>query len=243
MAADKVSTDLRFSIVPEWVLDSDLSDKALRIYVVLARYADSETLECFPSLPTIAKRARCSKSSVIRALDDLEKHQAIVRRRRVGEKGFQSTVYVVRRQLHSATSPSVTHDTTLVSPVDHPSVTHDTLTITTEREPSERDINTAFAAFWDAYPRKRDKGHARKAFEKALKKTSFENILTAVERYKAHEAGNGTQYIAYPATWLNGERWDDDFGGEVSSKKRQPNYVEGVRLVAKYQAMEVDELE
>ena len=242
MAADKVSTDLRFSIVPEWVLDSDLSDKALRIYVVLARYADSETLECFPSLATIGKRSRCSKSSVIRALDELVKFGAIERTQRKSSGDFKSTLYRVKRQRVDV-RPCVTDGTTLVSPMTQPSVTHDTLTITTEREPSERDINTAFATFWDAYPRKRDKGHARKAFEKALKKTSLENILAAVERYKAHEAGNGTQYIAYPATWLNGERWDDDLGGEVSSKKRQPNYVDGVRLVAKYQAMEVGELE
>jgi hypothetical protein len=29
----------RFAVVPEWVLDSDISDRAFRLYAVLARHA------------------------------------------------------------------------------------------------------------------------------------------------------------------------------------------------------------
>jgi hypothetical protein len=69
-----------------------------------------------------------------------------------------------------------------------------------------------FDAFWRAYPRKTGKGDARNKFAKALTKTTFETIMTALERVKgsAQWQRDGGQYIPYPATWLNQERWDDD---------------------------------
>lgn len=69
-----------------------------------------------------------------------------------------------------------------------------------------------FDAFWRAYPRKTGKGDARNKFAKALTKTTFETIMTALERVKgsAQWQRDGGQYIPHPATWLNQERWDDD---------------------------------
>ena len=69
-----------------------------------------------------------------------------------------------------------------------------------------------FDAFWMAYPRKTGKGDARNKFAKALTKTTFATIMTALERVKgsAQWQRDGGQYIPHPATWLNQERWDDD---------------------------------
>lgn len=67
-----------------------------------------------------------------------------------------------------------------------------------------------FDEFWEAYPKKRDKGRARKDFEKALRLTDIDTILAAVERYKkSDEVKRG--FIKYPSTWLNAEAWDDDY--------------------------------
>lgn len=69
-----------------------------------------------------------------------------------------------------------------------------------------------FETFWDAYPKKKSKGTARKAFTKALQKTSFDTIMNAL--YKMRDTKEWTkddgQYVPYPATWLNGEGWDDE---------------------------------
>ena len=45
---DELNTEIRFSIIPEWITYSQVSDKAVRLYSVLARYADNHTHEAFP---------------------------------------------------------------------------------------------------------------------------------------------------------------------------------------------------
>lgn len=76
---------------------------------------------------------------------------------------------------------------------------------------SPRARNTAFEKFWSAYPNKKSKGDAEKAFTMALKKTDLETILAALEKHKTSrqwQEDNG-RFIPYPATWLNQERWSD----------------------------------
>ena len=71
-----------------------------------------------------------------------------------------------------------------------------------------------FATFWAVYPRKSDKGHARKAWASAAKRAEPRDIVAGVHRYKfSHDP----QYLPLAATWLNGDRWADELpslGGE-----------------------------
>lgn len=67
-----------------------------------------------------------------------------------------------------------------------------------------------FAAFWAAYPKKRDKGHAVKAYRAARKKTSDVEILTGLTRQLPEWAKSEPKFIPLAATWLNGERWEDE---------------------------------
>lgn len=69
-----------------------------------------------------------------------------------------------------------------------------------------------FDTFWAAYPRKKNKEYARKAFAKAIKDTDIETILDALSKQKqSHDwqKANG-QYIPYPASWLNAHKWEDE---------------------------------
>lgn len=73
------------------------------------------------------------------------------------------------------------------------------------------DDDPHWCEFWAAYPRKVDKGHARSAWAKAVKRTDPSLIVKAAAAYRddptrPHEA----KYIPHPATWLNGERWGDE---------------------------------
>jgi len=67
-----------------------------------------------------------------------------------------------------------------------------------------------FEAFWEAYPRKVGKGAARKAYGQAVKKTAPASILEAIPVYIANKPA--WQSFAHPATWLNAERWNDEYG-------------------------------
>ncbi len=64
----------------------------------------------------------------------------------------------------------------------------------------------SFSSFWRAYPRKDDKGHARKAWKAALKKAPETAIIAGLRRYQFND---DRKYQPLAATWLNGERWGD----------------------------------
>jgi len=130
-----LQTEVRFSIVPEWVIDADISDRAVRVYAILARYADSETLQAFPSRETMAKRARCHWRSIDRAIDELVKLGAVTKTHRKNGDAYQSNIYTLRRVLPRL---SLGTDTGVTGVLTGESVGTDTggnLTITTELEP------------------------------------------------------------------------------------------------------------
>lgn len=136
---DQITSDLRFSIVPAWLLDSGISDKAIRLYAVLAGYADSETGQAYPGRKLLSKRLDCSTKTVDRAVSELIEAKAIKKQQRVKDGYYQSSLYTVVRidPGSGMTRPSVEDDATSghprrdpVSPVSH-------RTITTELEPKE----------------------------------------------------------------------------------------------------------
>jgi len=72
--------------------------------------------------------------------------------------------------------------------------------------------NPDFAAFWVVYPRRVQKADARKAFAKAIKKTSLESLVESVKSHveTVQWQKDSGQFIPYPASWLNSEGWLDD---------------------------------
>jgi hypothetical protein len=76
------------------------------------------------------------------------------------------------------------------------------------REEAEESMRR-FGRFWSAYPRKVAKPDAVKAWKKlALSFEDFEAMMTALEAAKPR--WTEPQYIPYPASWLNKERWKDE---------------------------------
>lgn len=67
----------------------------------------------------------------------------------------------------------------------------------------------AFEDFWNAYPIKRDKGKALKAWEKATRRTDPDNILAGATRYR-EDPNRSDQYTKYAEGWLNGDGWEDE---------------------------------
>lgn len=66
-----------------------------------------------------------------------------------------------------------------------------------------------FDDFWLLYPRRVAKKDARKAWSR-IPPSQHVAILTAVVAWRRVWADKDAQYIPHPATWLNGERWEDE---------------------------------
>ena len=70
---------------------------------------------------------------------------------------------------------------------------------------------TSFEEFWRAFPRKKAKGAAEKAYAAILAKrlASPAELLDGVRAYAAARANEDPKYTQHPATWLNGKGWLD----------------------------------
>jgi len=79
---------------------------------------------------------------------------------------------------------------------------------------STEQLSNQFDAFWQAYPKKKSKGRAEKAFAKINPDEQFlATMLAAIEQAK--KSGDWLKedgkYIPYPATWLNAKGWEDEY--------------------------------
>ena len=92
-----ITADIYWAMLPEWVLYAPISANAVRLYGVLARYADKNTRKCHPSRRTLANHMRVSRATVDRALEDLVDIGAVVVSSRKSAKGdYTSNSYLLR---------------------------------------------------------------------------------------------------------------------------------------------------
>lgn len=77
---------------------------------------------------------------------------------------------------------------------------------------------TAFEEFWRAFPNRIGKLHAKKAYEKARKSVSQQELLDGVDRYISMKPS--WQDYCHPATWLNQGRWMDE-----AVEERRTTYI------------------
>lgn len=75
-------------------------------------------------------------------------------------------------------------------------------------EKTRQDPLSRFDEFWSVYPRKTAKGQARKAWPAAVRKATAETIIKGAMRYR-DDPNRSDRFTKHPATWLNGECWED----------------------------------
>lgn len=79
------------------IYSTDLPHRAIVVYMYLRDRAGKDG-SCYPAINTIAQDLKISKSTVKRALDDLEKEQYIYHERRYRKTGGNSSnLYYVTR--------------------------------------------------------------------------------------------------------------------------------------------------
>ena len=76
-----------------------------------------------------------------------------------------------------------------------------------------------FQEFYDVYDRKKKRPDAERAWKKAVKKADPQVIIDAavvfIESQKVRN--KHPQYTPFPATWLNGEQWNDEIDTPTTS--------------------------
>ena len=80
------------------------------------------------------------------------------------------------------------------------------------RSARKQEAAALFDRFWAEYPRKDDKKNAQRAFLRIKPdEETLQGMLAALRRQKNSRQwlDAGGRYIPLPATWINGERWND----------------------------------
>lgn len=128
----------------------------------------------------------------------------------------KSTIYQDEfKQLGIDENNVYTLDTSCIHSIDKNSIEENSINIYTQEN---------FYAFWNAYPKKRDKGRVEKWFtQHKPSKELVELMIKQVERFKETDSWkkDDGKYIPYPATWLNAKSWEDEF---ETDKERQDRF-------------------
>jgi DNA-binding transcriptional regulator YhcF (GntR family) len=206
---------VNFDLIADIALSNIDKPYAKIVLIELAKYSNSQG-ECFPSRDTLALGSLIPLRSVARSLKWLEINGHI----RIDQRKGTSNFYVI-----TCMEDEMTDDTR--AKLAHEVVSNITILDTnkvsiTSRAKLAHPLDTEmFWAFWSTYPRRIGKGSARTAFAKATKFEDPNVIIQAALDYSTHCEVMGTerQFIPHPATWLNGERWEDELETEMPQKK------------------------
>jgi len=108
----QLALEQRFAVVPEWMLDSTVSDTAFRLYAILARYGNTSGVR-MPGRALLARRLHRSLDTVDRALKELTAAGILTIERRTHDGRNLTNRYHLRT--HDPDSPA---DTAPGSPAD-----------------------------------------------------------------------------------------------------------------------------
>lgn len=112
------------------------------------------------------------------------------------------------------------HNKTRSTAVDTAVSTPEPTSVPTNQEPNNHlkektKKKISFGEWYPHYPRKVAKGDAEKAWMKA---EVPENIIALTQSYARSISDRDREFIPYPATWLNAQRWEDEGLDGVESK-------------------------
>lgn len=86
---------------------------------------------------------------------------------------------------------------------------------------SEPEEEICFASFWLLYPRKEAKKDSEKAWSQ-IPRSVWPDVIIAVAGWRREWARRSDiHYIPMPASWLRGERWEDELPVQPATHQSQ----------------------
>jgi len=106
-------------------------------------------------------------------------------------------------------------------------------------ESESNNAQALFDTFWEAYPKKKSKGDAEKAW--GVIKPSKELVAIMLNKLAQVKTckdwlKDGGQYIPYPATWLRAKGWEDEISTEQTHKSTGNDFFDLAREFAEEEA-------
>jgi len=186
--------DDHFTQIPnDWVRDSRLSLKAIGLLTQLMSHRPGWNM----SISSLARFNKTGVDTIKSAVKELELLGYLNR----SEKQEHNEDGTFADYVWTTANPFQNPDT--VKPVSGKQ--HTKNTITKEQQPiknKQENTDTGFDKFWELYPKKVAKADALKAWNKAIKTKTSDELLAFTKAYAEGKLPDMT-YIPYPASWLN----------------------------------------
>jgi hypothetical protein len=204
-----------------------------RARLVLLSIADHQgEIGAWPSIETLAKMVNSSPRSVQRDIQELiNLGELQVDFRSAPTSGpYKANRYWVKVSGVTGEVPEVTNTASEVTDLDS-EVTESAsevtaggvLTLNRTLTKPIQEASERFDEFWDLYPKKIAKGDALKAWNKATKKKTADELLKLTKAYSEGQLPE-VKYIPYPASWLNKELYESV---EIAEAKPLPKLFVG----------------
>lgn len=204
-----------------------LSSTERLVLLRLGDGASEETGECWYKQESIAKVTGLSRSGVQKALYALAEHGLVLVERVTHEGRTLANTY---RLVLDLEHPLLTTDAAVpqsegmptrkaavashVSSIDPALSDPDLGSGESARVRRRASFEDGFNEFWKIYPRKIAKEAALKAWVKAKKERALPSIQKLAETLEEHAQilhwRDKPDAIPYPASWINGKRWNDE---------------------------------
>ena len=109
LTKSSLKSQVRFAMVPEWLIYADVSHGAVRLYAVLDRHANRENI-AWPSRATLGRLMGCSTDTVDRYITELRAVKALTVRRRSqhskdGKKIYRTNLYELKQIRRGVAAP------------------------------------------------------------------------------------------------------------------------------------------
>lgn len=224
----------------EWAYTVEgLSGPQKATLVALSFCLNERSGKCCPSQQTLASMTSLSNSTVGRALDGLADLGVIGRERRTDKRGYRTsdnfaihTTYTSESQVGAEPTRQSAYlaESNGLTVTLQPPTRHSDTAISEQEEEQEKEQEVTlfeptaptFSEFWMVWPKKVSRPQAEKAWGRAIKRADPEVIYSAATAYARNPHLPDKQFIPHPATWLNGDRWNDELPGPRSDQRLTP---------------------
>lgn len=217
------------TVYREVAQDARLSLKARGLFLLMQSLPEDWNY----TIAGLAELANTGKDQIRSGLRELLEVGYLVKEQAHDSAGkFTGNVFILQENAPPLSGNPTTEKPTTENPLpENPTQQNNNIHIPPISPKGDVDLDMLFDRFWIAYPKKKAKAAAKKAWDKL--KPSMELCRTmsaALDKAKRSEAWtkNGGQYIPYPATWINGRRWEDEVVPDKEApvpEARAPRYV------------------
>ena len=216
----------KYYVVHRWMVNElNLRGLNLTIYAIIYGYSMDGETEFFGSLNYLTEMTGCTKQAIIKSLKYLVENEYIVRVdyninniKTVHYKANVTKFNGGKQSLMDGKQslPNKQFINNIIYNNNNKNKQNNIPSPETSPETVENhEDSSAFDLFWKAYPKKSNKAYAKSCFPRAMKRTTLEIILEAIEKQKTYkdwlsQTGQFVPTWPDPSTWLNNKRWEDD---------------------------------